>query len=110
MEDIITVSIPIVGFVCLVAIIKTIAEHRLRRRMAETHADPELVRAFAETDAAAREQTSLKWGILLTLVSVAFLLVEALGFTAQDPGAFGLVCGAVGVGLLVTRRFKARRY
>ena len=100
MEDILAVSIPIVGFICLLLIIRVIGENRLKRRLAETHADADLVRAFTDADIRKREYNSLKWGVLLVMTSIAFLLIEILDLTAQDPGSFGLLIGAIGLGLL----------
>lgn len=109
MEDILAVSIPIVGFICLIAIIRSIGENRLKRRLAETHASADLVRAFTDAEIRMREHNSLKWGILFVLTSVAFLLIELLDFKAQDPGAFGLLFGAVGIGLLTLHFLRKNR-
>ncbi|ALT00243.1 DUF6249 domain-containing protein [Lacimicrobium alkaliphilum] len=101
MEDIIAVLIPIIGFVCLVVIIKAVLDSRLKRRLAETHASEELVRALTKADLDKRQHISLKWGILLVLTSIAFLLIEIFDLEAKDPGAFGILIGAIGLGLLV---------
>lgn len=109
MEDILAVSIPIVGFICLISIIKVIGDNRLKRRLAETHASAELVKAFTDAEIKMREHNLLKWGILFVLTSLAFLLIQILNFEASDPGAFGLVFGAVGVGLLLVHFILKRK-
>jgi hypothetical protein len=44
MDDILALLIPIVGFICLVVIVRAVIDGRLKRRLAETHASEELLR------------------------------------------------------------------
>jgi hypothetical protein len=101
MDDILALLIPIVGFVCLVAIVRAVVEGRLRRRLAETHASEELVHALTQADVARRKHQSLKWGLILLLTGVAFGLIELFNLSSQDPGAYGILIGAAGLGLLI---------
>lgn len=100
MDDILALLIPIVGFICLVAIVKAVVDSRLRRRLAETHASEELVKAMAEADEQNRKHAALKWGLVLGVTGVGFGLIDVLGLNAEDPGSYGLLLGAAGVGLL----------
>lgn len=100
MEDILAVSIPIVGFICLVVIIRMLGEQRLKHRLIEMHASAELVKALTDAELRLREHNALKWGLLLLLLSLAFLLIELCNLTAGDPAAFGLLLGATGLALL----------
>lgn len=101
MDDILALLIPIVGFICLVAIVRAVVDGRLRRRLAETHASEELVRAMAQADETNRKQGALKWGLVLGLSGVAFGLIDIFGLDTHDPGAYGLLLGAAGIGLLL---------
>lgn len=101
MDDILSLLIPIVGFICLVAIVRIVIEGRLRRRLAETHASEELVRAIARADDANRKQAALKWGLILLLAGIAFTLIDLFGLGSQDPAAYGLLLCATGIGLLL---------
>ena len=101
MDDILSLLIPIVGFICLVAIVRAVVEGRLRRRLAETHASEELMRAIAQADEANRKHGALKWGLVLGWSGVAFGLIDALGLDCNDPGAYGLLLGAAGIALLL---------
>lgn len=101
MDDILSLLIPIVGFICLVAIVRTVVEGRLRRRLAETHASEELMRAITQADEASRKQGALKWGLVLGLSGIAFGLIDAFGLDSSDPGAYGLLLGAAGIAMLM---------
>lgn len=101
MDDILSLLIPVVGFLCLVAIVRAVVDGRLRRRLAETHASEELVRAIAQADEANRKQAALKWGLLLIMAGVAFGLIDLFGLGSQDPAAYGLLLIFTGAGLLL---------
>lgn len=101
MDDILSLLIPIIGFICLVAIVRAVVEGRVRRRLAETHASEELVRAMAQADEISRRQTALKWGVLLIMAGVAFGLIDVFGLGSEDPGAYGVLLVSIGVGLLL---------
>ncbi len=109
MFDIIAILIPIVLAVCLVATIRIITNARVQRRLAETHASEELVQALMRSDAAARRITSLKWGLVLTCLGAAFVLIDVLDLDAADPTSYGLLFIATGVGLLAHYVSSARK-
>lgn len=101
MDDILSLLIPMVGFVCLVAIVRAVETGRLRRRLAETHASEDLVRALAEADKASRRHGALKWGLVLVASGAAFVLIDVFGLGARDPAAYGILLVAAGAGLLL---------
>lgn len=92
--------IPITALLCTVAIIKIVVDSRLRRRLAETHASEDLIRAMLQADEQSRSLSALKWGIVLTVVGVAFGLIDVLNLDSRDPATFGLLIGSAGVGML----------
>lgn len=108
MDDILSLMIPIVGFICLVAIVRAVVDGRLRRRLAETHASEELVRAIIEADEANRKQSAQKWGLVLIMLGIALALIDMFELGSQDPGAYGLLLAASGSGLLL-HHFLQRR-
>lgn len=108
MDDILSLLIPIVGFICLVAIVRTVIDGRLKRRLAETHASEELVRALAQADEANRKRSALKWGLIMGLTGLAFVLIELFDLGSEDPGSYGLLLAASGIGLLA-HHFLQRR-
>ena len=95
-----TILIPITLFLCVVAAIKIVAETRLRRRLAETHASEELVKGMLEADEQARRLSALKWGLVLVLVGLAFGLIDWLALDHESPAMYGLLLGAAGLGML----------
>lgn len=109
MEDIFAMLIPMVGFVCVVGIIKIITDNRVRRRLAETHATEDMVRSILEADERNRDEGSLKWGIVAVVIAISFALIDIFDMSPERPGTFGLVIGAAGVGLLVYRLARKAR-
>lgn len=101
MDDILSLLIPIIGFICIVFIVRVVVDGRVRRRLAETHASEELMRAMMEADARNQRQAALKWGLVLAASGIAFGIIDALGLTSADPGAYGLILGGAGLALLV---------
>jgi hypothetical protein len=108
MFDILALLIPIIGFVCLVAIVRAVIDGRLKRRLAETHASEELLRALAQADEASRRNGALKWGLVMLLTGSAFLAIQLFGLSSEDPGSYGLLLGAAGIGLLLHHTLQRR--
>ncbi len=94
------ILIPITLFICIVAAIKFVVDSRLRRRLAETHADQELIRAMLQADEQSRRVSALKWGIVLTLLGLAFGLIDVLNLDSESPATWGLLIGTTGLGML----------
>ena len=92
--------VPITAFICIVMAIKVIVEARLRSRMAETNASEDLVKSMLVADEQSRRLSALKWGLVLTLIGLAFGLISAMKLDSQDPGTWGLLIAAAGVGML----------
>ncbi len=95
-----TLLIPITLFICIVMAIKVVVEARLRKGMVENHASEDLVKSMLVADEQSRRLSALKWGLVLTSVGIAFGLVSALHLDSNNPGTFGLLIGAAGVGML----------
>ena len=96
--------VPIALFVAvayaIVGVTRIISEGRIRRRLVESGASPELVAALA---AAPRLDPglygSLKWGLVIGAVGVALIIIQFLPYRENDPITFGLllVFGAAGL-------------
>jgi hypothetical protein len=92
--------IPISFFLAVVLTIKIIVDSRLRRRLAETNASEDLIKSMLQADETSRRLSALKWGLVLTLTGLAFGLISALHLDSDNPGTWGLLIGAAGVGML----------
>jgi hypothetical protein len=92
--------IPIAAILGVVMAIKIIVDSRLRRRLAETNASEDLIKSMLVADEQARRLSALKWGLVLTLMGLAFGLISALGLESDNPGTWGLLIGTAGVGML----------
>jgi hypothetical protein len=92
--------IPITLFVCIVLSIKVIVDARVRRRIAETNPSEEAMKAMVAADEVSRKLSALKWGLVLTLLGVAFGIIDAANVSSEAPGAWGILLAAAGIGLL----------
>jgi hypothetical protein len=92
--------VPIAFFVAVVMAIKVIVDSRMRRRMAETNASEELFKSMLVADEQARRLSALKWGLVLTLLGGAFGIIDAANLGSDDPGAWGILLAAAGIGML----------
>lgn len=92
--------IPITLFFCIAMSIKFIVDGRFRRRLAETHASEELVKAMLAADERARRYDALKWGIVLTALGVSFGIIDLANLDADSPATYGLLIGSAGLGML----------
>lgn len=92
--------VPIVAILAIVMAIKIIVDSRLRRRLAETNASEDLIKSMLVADEQARRLSALKWGLVLTLIGLSFGLISALHLESDNPGTWGLLIGAAGIGML----------
>jgi hypothetical protein len=92
--------VPITLFISVVMAIKVIVDSRLRRRLAESNASGDLIKSMLEADEQGRRHSALKWGLVLTLIGLAFGLISGLHLDSDNPGAWGILIGAAGVGML----------
>lgn len=109
MHNVAEFLIPITLFICITLAIKIVVESRLRRRLAETHASEDLVRAMLVADEQSRRLSALKWGIVLVAVGVAFGLIDMLNLNPDQPGTWGLLLAAAGGGMLGFHVIGARK-
>ena len=101
--------IPIVLFLSVVAAIKIVMDGRVRRKLAESDASETLVRSMLLTDEQNRRLSTLKWGLVLALVGMAFGLIDLLNLSAKDPVTFGMVIASAGLGMLRFHALASRR-
>jgi hypothetical protein len=101
--------IPISLFVCITLAIKFVVDARVRKQIAESHVSTELVQAMLKIDDINHRLSALKWGIVLTCLGLGLGLVDALNFYQHSPGAYGILIGACGAGLLIYHALASRQ-
>jgi len=92
--------IPITLFVCIVMAIKIVVDSRLRRRLAETNPSEEVMKQMMAADETARRLSALKWGLVLVLLGGAFGIIDGANLGSDDPGTWGILLAAAGIGML----------
>jgi hypothetical protein len=95
-----TMLVPISMFAAIVMAIKVVVDSRLRRRLAETNPSEELMKQIMAADETARRLSALKWGLVLTLLGIAFGIIDGAHLSSDSPGAWGILFAATGIGLL----------
>jgi uncharacterized protein DUF6249 len=94
------ILMPITAFICITYAIKTVVDARVRRQMVDSNGSQDLVRSMLEGDEIRRRHSSLRWGITLTALAIAFGLIQAIGWNEVTPGVVALLVGATGLGNL----------
>ena len=94
------ILIPITLFICIVYAIKVVIDARLRKQIIGSNAAPDLVQNIVRSEELARRLSSLRWGITLVALAIAFGIVEAAGWDDVSPGVIAVLIGAIGLGNL----------
>jgi hypothetical protein len=94
------ILIPITLFICIVYAIKVVVDARLRKQMVDSNGAQDLVRSMLESEEIQRRHASLRWGITLSALAIAFGLIQAFGWNEVTPGVIALLVGATGLGNL----------
>lgn len=92
--------IPISLFIAIAYSIKAVVDARVRKQLVSSNGSPELVRNILQGDETNRRLSSLRWGITMVALALAFGIVEAAGWTDITPGVIAVMVGAIGLGNL----------
>jgi hypothetical protein len=82
-------------------IIKVIFEYLTRKRLIEKGLVGDEIKGLFEFGSARYLPSSLKWGLVLTLVGVALVVMRLISDYIADEIVFGVVLIAAGAGLLI---------
>jgi hypothetical protein len=98
----------------LVGLAKVISDARIRRRLIDTGAAPELARAIAVPPMEDPGlYSTLKWGIVTGAVGLGLILIQFLPYRSGEPIVLGLILVFASAGLLAyyasVRRLVHRR-
>ena len=96
------ILVPIVLFICITYAIKVVVDARVRSRMIGAGGSEELVNAIMRDEEMRRRHSSLRWGIVLIFVGLAFGLIQWFGWQEVTPGMVAVLAGATGLGNLVS--------
>jgi hypothetical protein len=85
----------------IVGFTKVISDGRIRRRLIETSATPELAKAIIGTpDRDPELYGVLKWGLLTGAIGLALVVVQFLPYRPEEPIVLGVVLLFAAAGLL----------
>jgi hypothetical protein len=104
-DDAILMFIPIIGsigfFWALVSITRIVSENRTKRKLLETHATDQVAAVLlAQPNRDPDTYGSLKWGLVITAIGAALVMVQLLDYAAYEPIVYGLMLLFAGVALL----------
>jgi hypothetical protein len=97
----------------IVGVTKIISDGRMRRRLIEAGATPELAKAIAGTPQDDPElYGALKWGLLTGAIGLALIVIQFLPYRPEDPIMLGVILLFAAAGLLgyyvIARRLASR--
>ena len=97
------ILIPISLFVCTAYAIKVCVDAMVRRRMVDAAGSPDLIDLVLRDERLRRYHSALRWGIVLTFLSLGFGLVQWFGWNWKEgtPGIIAVLAGATGLGNLM---------
>jgi hypothetical protein len=85
----------------IVGLTKVVSDGRIRRRLIEKGATPELAKAIVGTPQNDPElYGALKWGLLTGAIGVALIVIQFLPYRTEDPIMLGVVLVFAAAGLL----------
>jgi hypothetical protein len=96
------IFIPIVLFLCITYCIKALIDARVRWQMFRGGGSEDLVRSILQGEELRRRHASLRWGITLLTLAIAFGLIQAMHWDSVNPGVVALLVGATGLGNLLS--------
>jgi hypothetical protein len=100
---------PIVFFLCATYVIKAIIDALMRLRLLRAGGSEDLLRSILQGEEAQRRHSSLRTGMTLVALALAFAGIQVAGWTDLTPGVVAFLAGAVGAANLafyaLSRRF-----
>lgn len=93
--------IPIVLFVCIAYVLKHLIDARGRAQLLRAGASEDSIRSLLQSEELSRRHASLRWGISLVALSLAFGMIELFKWHDVTPGVVALLLLAVGGGNLI---------
>ena len=101
-DDLIPILVPASIFLILavVAITKIISDGRTRRRLIDAGASPELAAAVLHPPHGLPAYGSLRWGLLIGAVGLGLVVVHFLPYDGDDPLVVGVILVFAALGLV----------
>ena len=101
--------VPIVFFLCATYVIKAVIDSMMRLRLLRAGGSEELLRSILQGEELQRRHASLRTGMTLVALALAFAGIQAFGWTDLTPGVVAFLAGAIGIANLafyaLSRRF-----
>lgn len=101
MFDIIAILIPIILAICIVLVIRIINDTSLRKRLAETQTEKDIVEKLLDTQSEQRSRSLISWAASILSIGIATTIVGLMELDASDPTAYGIIFIACGLSLLI---------
>jgi hypothetical protein len=99
------ILVPISLFICIAYSVRVCVDAMVRRRMVDAAGSPELIESVLRDESVRRRHSALRWGIVLTFLSLGFGVIQWLGWNWRDeihtPGLIAVLAAATGLGNLV---------
>jgi hypothetical protein len=93
------IVVPVALFFSFVWVIKMIIDARMRYLYLRG-GSPQTIAALVAGEERMRRLGMLRWGVLLTTLAIAFVIIDRVDVDASSPMTWGLIFGALGLGNL----------
>lgn len=105
MFDIIAILIPVILAICIVIIIRIINDTSLRKRLAETQTEKDIVVKLLDSQVEQNKRSLFCWGLSILMAGSAMTIIGIFDLSADDPLAYGIIFIAAGLALLFCYQF-----
>lgn len=102
------IVVPLALFASITIAFKAVLDTISRYRILKEGLSPPLLAELLQHDARQRHLASLRWGIFLVAIGLAFALLEALNWTRPTAGSVAVLAVAAGAAHLLYFRLSRR--
>lgn len=95
------ILVPIALFICITYAFKAVLDAVMRYRMLREPGTEDLLRSILLGEQRERRLASLRWGLVLVLLSAGLAAIHGLGWREVTPAVIAVLLGCTGAGHLV---------
>lgn len=107
-EEMIPIVVCSAFFWCIAYITRVISDNRIKRELIKMKADSQTIDYLMLRSPAEGHEGSLKWGMVIVALGIAFAVIELVGLDGDDPFTWGVLFIFGGGALLSHYALKSR--
>lgn len=95
------ILVPIALFICITYAFKAVLDAVMRYRSLREPGTEDLLRVILQGEQNERRRASLRWGLVLVMLSVGLAVIDVLDWREMTPAVLAVLAGCTGAGHLV---------